>query len=70
MRCFLTIIACLLLVPNLARAQEPTHGLSLFGTGRSSSQYRNKRGLKKNVLDTASENLVLLDDSSDGASLG
>jgi microcin C transport system substrate-binding protein len=31
MRFFLTVIACLLLVPNLARAQEPTHGLSLFG---------------------------------------
>lgn len=31
MRFFLTVIACFLLVPNLARAQEPTHGLSLFG---------------------------------------
>ena len=31
MRFFLTVIACLLLVPNLARPQEPTHGLSLFG---------------------------------------
>ena len=31
MRFFLTVIACLLFVPNLARAQEPTHGLSLFG---------------------------------------
>ena len=31
MRLFLTVIACLLLVPNFVRAQEPTHGLSLFG---------------------------------------
>ena len=31
MRFFLTIIALLLLVPGLARAQDSTHGLSLFG---------------------------------------
>ncbi|MGB1118629.1 MAG: extracellular solute-binding protein, partial [Parvibaculales bacterium] len=31
MRFFLTITALLLLAPGLARAQDPTHGLSLFG---------------------------------------
>lgn len=31
MRFFLTVYACLLLVPGVTHAQEPTHGLSLFG---------------------------------------
>ena len=31
MRFFLTLTAFLMLVPGLARAQEPTHGLSIFG---------------------------------------